>query len=592
MDNKLKGDLIKNIWFGIKTCFLASKKYFCIKLFVLCSTTVIPLINIFFWKIILNQCIDGKKAIRELFFFLMMYVALKLVMYLFVKIDEYTNRRYSEELQFYIEKEMIDKTSRMDLQYFDSASMGDKIRQARSNFNVMTEMTWVVFSIISKVINIGSTFVAVSLYKWWIGMVSLLVLIPYIIYNKRYFEKKLIFEKEQTRDNRKADYYEDALFDSITQFEIKLNGTGSYFIGHYKAIWNQLYKKNTSFELRHMISRTLLMLFNIMSEIIVIVFSIFDVIKEHIGIGDLQYNISMVSRLREQACGLVNDINCFLTNNKRMNELREFIAICPRIEKSGSRIPSKRPRIEFVDVTFKYANSDTYVLRNCSFVLEPDEKVGLVGLNGAGKSTIVQLILRFYDPDKGQILVDGIDLKEYDVYAIRRRFSVLFQEYVTYCLPIREVIALSDFEKKDDDEKLQEACRMGEFDDVISKWEKGFDTVLGRFYADDGKDLSGGQWQKAGLSRAYFRNADNVVLDEPSAALDPISENKIFHRLYNLSKGKRALIISHRLSNIKIADKILVLSDGHVIEQGNHSELMKKNGEYARLFKLQAERYV
>ena len=188
--------------------------------------------------------------------------------------------------------------------------------------------------------------------------------------------------------------------------------------------------------------------------------------------------------------------------------------------------------------------------------------------------------------------LDGIDLKEYNVYAVRRVFGVLFQDYVTYCLPLREIIALSDFDERSNDEKLKRACDISGASEIIKDWEQGFDSVLGRYYADNGKDLSGGQWQLIGLARAYFKDSEFMILDEPSAALDPISENRIFKQLYNLSKNKSSITISHRLSNTTLADKIFVIDDGHIIEQGSHAELLKQNGKYAHLFGLQASKYI
>ena len=320
--------------------------------------------------------------------------------------------------------------------------------------------------------------------------------------------------------------------------------------------------------------------------------SVVDVIGKKIGIGDLQYNLNMVSRLRSEAQSLMYNITRFINDNTRLIELQEFMAIKPQIEKSGTLKPSSNPKIEFCNVSFRYPNSEQYVLKDCSFTIEPHEKVGLIGLNGAGKSTIIKLMFRFYDPEEGCIKLDGADLKEYDIYAVRKVFGVLFQDFVTYCLPLREIIALSDFEKRFDDEKLKRACDISGVSEIIKDWEQGFDSVLGRYYADNGKDLSGGQWQLVGLARAYFKDSDYMILDEPSAALDPLSEDRIFEQLYHLSEGTSSVTISHRLSNTTLADKILVIDDGHIIEQGSHFELLKQGGKYAHLFNLQASKYI
>ena len=407
-----------------------------------------------------------------------------------------------------------------------------------------------------------------------------------------YAVHKLQMEKEQLRDNRRKDYYRDVFFNNDIQFEIKLNHIGAYFIGKYKETWQKLYKINKTEDVKHNIINTLIMIINVSSEFLVLTVSVFDVVNSYIGIGDLQYNLSMVSRLRSQSQMLMNKVNQFLNDNTRLIELQEFMDIEPEVEKSGTLKPSDNPKIKFCNVSFRYPNAEQYVLKDCSFTIEPHEKIGLIGLNGAGKSTIIKLMFRFYDPEEGCIKLDGVDLKEYDIYAVRKVFGVLFQDFVTYCLPLREIIALSDFDERFNDEKLKKACDISGASEVIKDWENGYDSVLGRYYADNGKDLSGGQWQLVGLARAYFKDSEYMILDEPSAALDPISEDRIFEQLYHLSEGESSVTISHRLSNTTLADKILVIGDGHIIEQGSHFELLKQNGKYAELFNLQASKYI
>lgn len=591
--NKIKllfSGLFKNVWFGIKTSFGASKFYFSMKLLTMFSTTAIPLFNIWLWKEVLNGIV-GKNSMLVMIC-LSLYLVLKLAAYLLGQFNVYINARYSDELQFYIETVMMEKTSRMDLAFFDSAKMGDKVRNARSNFNIMTNMTWLVFDILSATVNVIATLVIVSSYKWWLGIVTIALLIPFLIYNKKYTEKRLQMEKEQIRDNRKKDYYNGVFLDNNVQFEIKLNNIGDYFIGHYKEMWQKLYRINKKEDIKHNFRNLLIMLINVSAEALVLAISVMDVVSKAIGIGDLQYNLSMVSRLRSQSQALMDNVTKFLNNNTRLIELQEFMDIEPQTEKSGTKLPSENPRIEFCNVSFRYPSSEQYVLKDCSFTIEPHEKIGLIGLNGAGKSTIVKLMFRFYDPEEGVIKLDGVDLKEYDVYAVRRVFGVLFQDYVTYCLPLREIIALSDFGERFNDDKLNKACDISGASEIIRDWEHGFDSVLGRYYADNGKDLSGGQWQLVGLARAYFKDSEYMILDEPSAALDPISEDRIFEQLYHLSEGKSSVTISHRLSNTTLADKILVIGDGHIIEQGSHAELLKQNGKYAHLFNLQASKYI
>ena len=583
--------IIKNICFAVKISYCASKKYFCAKSALMLVATAVPLVTIRLWKEILNGISSGAGDISAVAVYLAAYLCIQFAVYLAAKIGGYINMRYWDEITFYIDGIMIEKTSKMDLMFFDSADMNDKLSNARSNFDILHSMPPLVFNIISEIITIVTTVAIVSAYKWWIGIITVLLLIPSVVYDQRYNKIRYQLNKEQIRDNRKMGYAEGVFFDNGTQFEIKLNDIGNYFIEKYTSIWKKLFKINRKADISHIIRSSFFGLINIFSEVMVLFVSVNDVASGSMLIGDLQYNISMVSRLRSQASKLFTDVNSLMLNNERINELQEFMSICPEIEKSGTLIPKDNPKIEFSHVYFKYYNTDRYVLNDCSFVIESGEKIGLIGLNGAGKSTIIKLMFRFYDPESGEIKLDGINIKEYDVYAVRRVFGVLFQDYVTYCLPLREIIALSDFENRYDDERLKYAADISGVSGIISKWEDGFDSVLGRYYTDNGKDLSGGQWQLVSLARAYFRDTRYMVLDEPSAALDPISEDRIFEQLYHLSEGKASVTISHRLSNTTLADKILVLEDGKIIEQGSHFELLKQGGKYAHLFNLQAEKY-
>lgn len=594
MNNKRENfsGIIKNVWFGIKISFLASKFYFSMKLIILLSTTAMPLLNIWLWKEVLNGITSFGQNAEHIVLCLCIYILLLLSSHLLFRFDSYVDDRYTDELIFYMEKMMMEKTAKMDLSFFDSAKMGDKVKHTRGSFVVVMNMSWVVFDIISAVINVAATLAIVCAYKWWLGLVTLLLLVPYMLYNKKHTEKRLRMEREQVRDNRKMEYYRDVFFNNDVQFEVKLHNTGDYFIAKYKDLWKKLYRINKAEDIKHSVLNTLITIVNVSSEFLVLAMSAFDVFGGIIGIGDLQYNLSMVTRLREQAGLLTQKINHFLNDNAKLLELQEFMDMEPKTEKSGTLKPSNNPKIEFCNVSFRYPNSEEYVLKNCSFAIEPHEKIGLIGLNGAGKSTIIKLMFRFYDPEEGCIKLDGVDIREYDVYAVRKIFGVLFQDYVTYCLPLREIIALSDFGERFNEEKLKKACDISGASDVIKDWEDGFDSVLGRYYADNGKDLSGGQWQLVGLARAYFKDSEYMILDEPSAALDPISEDRIFEKLYRLSEGKSSVTISHRLSNTTLADKILVIGDGHIVEQGSHFELLKQNGKYAELFRLQASKYV
>ena len=280
-----------------------------------------------------------------------------------------------------------------------------------------------------------------------------------------------------------------------------------------------------------------------------------------------------------------------LDNNIRITNFNKFLEWESLLKPCGTKKPESYFTIEFRDVSFQYPGSNKYVLENLNFSINSNEKVALVGKNGAGKSTIIKLILRYYDPTTGKILINGTDIKEYDIEILRKQFTVMFQDYANYAFTIKENITIADMDNKDNDEKVMDSCIKSGAENLISKFDKGIDTYLTGMFEEDGKELSGGEWQKIGLARTFFREGKIVVLDEPSAALDPEAEHYIFKKFSELSEGKGAILISHRLANIIMVDKIIVLDKTRIVEVGTHKELIERKGHYAYLFGLQAEKY-
>lgn len=580
----------KNILYSIYFSFIISKKFFIYKCILLIISAVFPFINAWIWKEILNE-ISSSRNIQTLVVLLCVYIFISVLSQLHSSLDEYVQMNYDDAISVYKDNKFIDLYTRVDLNFFDSASMNDKINIASGGYGALLDLTWMLFGLFSALISLIISFYIVSSYSVIIGLLTIVFLIPEFIYNRWYAKMRLKLQEQLERDSRKCGYYSSVFNDYSMQFEIKLNNIGGYFFQRYKELWEKLYRINRKQDIKNSLKTAMLGILQISSDIMVIVSSVLNAARMNIHIGDIQYNISMVASLRSNAVALFNSVNSILQNNDRIAYLNEFEKIKTISEKSGGRLPGKNPEIEFRNVSFRYPNSEDYVLKNCSFKLNTTEKNCLVGLNGSGKSTIIKLIFRFYEPEEGEILYDGVNLKEYDIRAVRKIFGVLFQEYVPYNIKLREIIALSDISQVNNDARLTAACEESGFSKVIETWENGFDSYLGRTFVSDGKDLSGGQWQLLGLSRAYFRQSDFMILDEPSASLDPITEDSLFRHLMQLSSDKGALTISHRLSNTILADSILVLEDGRIIEHGNHDDLMTLGGKYAHLFNLQAERY-
>ena len=276
-----------------------------------------------------------------------------------------------------------------------------------------------------------------------------------------------------------------------------------------------------------------------------------------------------------------------------LTDLLAFFEMKPTIQSKPNAIPAPRPIVrgfEFRNVSFKYPGSSRLILNGLNFHLQPGERVALIGENGQGKTTIVKLITRLYDPTEGQILLDGIDLREYSLEDLHRNIGVIFQDFMRYEMTARENIAVGSVDRIQQQDDIELAAHKSLADTVVSKLPAGYDQMLGRRF-EGGVELSGGEWQKMALARAYLRDAQLLILDEPTAALDARSELEVFERFAELTEGKMALLISHRFSTVRMADRIVVLSGGRLIEEGNHQELMARGGLYASMFEMQAASY-
>lgn len=579
---------LNSIWFSIRISYLASKKYFLLRLFTLASTTVLPLMAIWIWKEIINGIIYRR---ADFMVFLFIYLSLKIVIYLLERLEDYVNNRYATELQFYIESEMISRTACVDMSFFDSASLGDKVRRVRSNFFVVTDSTWTAFCILSELINVIASFIILLTINWWSALLVVLALVPEFLVKRKEASELVSLDNKMVRTLRKKEYYGNILIDSNSLMEVKFSDSGKFFIEKFHEQWQKMFLAQKDTKKKYVKLSIVGETIALLPEGIVLVLCVMKILAHSIEVGDLQFYLSIVERLREQAIKLFSEISKFLSNIERICEVKDFLDIKSVNEGKGSLEPANNPKIEFDDVYFCYPGTDTYVLNGCSFTIQSGERIGLLGVNGAGKTTIVKLLLGLYEPSKGRILLDGINLKEYDIEKVRKLFGVTFQDYVSYCLPLREIISFPDFSAKNDDKQMDLACQRSGFSKVISEWNEGYDTVIGRFYSDNGRELSGGEWQLLGMARAYFADRPIIILDEPSASVDPIQEDRLFEELYRLQRGKTSITISHRLSNTILADKLIILKNGKVIEEGSHSQLIKNDGEYAHLFNLQAKRY-
>ena len=586
-----------NIIFSIETINKVSKRYFFVRVTFLFSELLISYLSLFLWKNIINDLTvysenNNAVMLTAILITLIMYVTLILIQRIFGVYKKIFTYKFNDAIQFYLDSVMIKKTANCDLAFFDSPNLKRTMRLSRIYILNLQRMSEIVFDFIKHVSSLIIAIVFLASLNWIAVLIILSTSFPSIIVEFKNRKIDLEFDSNNAIHDQKMEYYCDLFFMESARQDIKINHSEKYIMQLYNEeweVWNDAKEKSEKKKFLNCNVGNVVLFFG---ECIVYCIAIFMLIQGDLAVGDISYYISLLTNFRSAYTGLFMLFVTYDDVSSKVDMIRNFLETEAAVEKSGTLIPSMNPIIEFRNVSFSYPNSANLVLNNCSFVINPGEVVGLVGLNGSGKSTIVKLICRFYDPIDGEILIDGINAKEYDIVKLRALFSVLFQDYVKYSFSLRENIALSDISRVECDEQILEAANKSLVSSFIEDWEKGIDENMTRQFDPNGKDLSGGQWQRVSLARAFFRNSPVILLDEPSSSLDPVAENKIFKDFTNLTKDKSALLISHRLSSITLADKILFLENGQIIEQGTHTEMLSIGGKYAQLFSTQANKYI
>ncbi len=398
---------------------------------------------------------------------------------------------------------------------------------------------------------------------------------------------------KQTPIRRQLDYLRLLAGSKEAAKELKLFSLSSYLTQQFTALSNQIYDEDVTLARRKFVASSLLSLLGTMGYYAAYVFVIWRTLLGAITIGTLTFLAGAILQASANIQQVFSTLAGIADQALFLTDLLAFFAMEPTIRSKPNALPaprSIRQGIEFRDVSFKYPGSERLILNHLNFFLHPGERVALIGENGQGKTTLVKLITRLYDPTEGQILLDGINLREYDLESLYREIGVIFQDFMRYEMTARQNIATGQIEQVEDLDKLRNAAEKSRSHDVIARLPLAYEQMLGRRF-DGGVDLSGGEWQKVALARAYLRDAQLLILDEPTAALDARSEFEVFQKFSELTAGKMALFISHRFSTVRMADRIVVLENGRVAEEGSHPQLVNQHGRYAEMFEMQAASY-
>ena len=489
--------------------------------------------------------------------------------------------------------QIMEHAATLDLENFEDPQFYDSLERARRQTVGRIGLVALLLGIAQSALTLASLLVALVAFNVWLLLLLVVAVLPSFIGETHFAGLSYSLLFKWTPERRELDYLRYVATSNVTAKEVKLFGLSGYFTRKYERLADEFYTANKALSTKRAATSGALTAVSTLGYYAANVFIIVDTVRGVLTLGDLTFLVGSFQRSRALISGILLRSADVYEQSLFLRDLFTFLEMTPAAPSPADPVPIPRriqDGIVFENVGFQYPDSDRWAIRGVSLHIGAGERVALVGENGAGKTTLVKLLARLYDPDEGRILLDGVDLKEYDVNELRRAIGVIFQDFVRYDLTMRENIAVGQIEALGDQSRIVEAAENSLADSVVSELEEGFEHMLGRRF-EGGANLSGGEWQKVGLARAYMRDAQVLILDEPTAALDAKAEYQVFERFAELTSGRMAVLISHRFSTVRMADRIVVLEHGSVIEDGTHEELLSLEGRYAELFTLQAAGY-
>jgi ATP-binding cassette subfamily B protein len=486
--------------------------------------------------------------------------------------------------------QLIEQAARLDLKDIEASQAQDKLLRARIQTMNGNPLMGAFLNQVQNVVTLTSFLVGLALYVPVLVCLLVVALLPTLLCELHFNEKAYDWSVAVTAERRQMEYIRHIGSAADSAKEVKLFGLGSFLAGRFAALAATLFRTHRSLAIRRAAWSSLFGALGSLAYYAAYGVVALSAVRGEISIGELIFVTGSLLRLNGLFEGAILDLTQIAAQAQYLDDFFSFMDMrssMPAQAKQRAFPAPLRQGVVFEDVGFRYPGKTDWAFRHLSFTLPAGETLALVGENGAGKTTIVKLLTRLYDPDEGRILVDGIDLREIDLEELRSHVGAIFQDFMRYNVTARENIGIGRVAGIDDLPRIVDAAAKSLADPLIATLPQGYDQMLGRTFAQ-GLDLSGGEWQKVAIARAYFRNADILILDEPTAALDARAEAEIFERFRNLSEAKTALLISHRFSTVRMADRIIVLENGAILESGSHAELIALGGRYAELFELQA----
>jgi len=510
-----------------------------------------------------------------------------------LRMIDYSDSLLANKYTRHVSIQVMKHASELDLTAYEDPIFYDRLERARVQATDRLVMIQSIGRLQLQVITAIGWTVAVMLYSPWLMLLLVAAVLPAFLGETHFAFLGYAKNFRQTPIKRQLDYLRQAGATKEAAKELKLFNLSQFFTGRFRKLSDVVYQQDVQLARRRLGIGSILSIISTGGYYGAYAYVIWRTLAGKWGIGTFYFLTAAILNASSNIQQVLSTLSGIADQALFLTDLLAFFEMKPTIRSKPNALPAPRPikqGFEFRDVSFVYPGTERRVLNRLNFHLSPGERVALIGENGQGKTTIVKLITRLYDPSEGQVLLDGVDLREYDLEDLYREIGVIFQDFMRYEMTARENIAVGKIDEIENKLMLEDAAHKSLADEVVAKLSAGYEQMLGRRF-ESGVDLSGGEWQKIALARAYLRDAQLLVLDEPTAALDARSEYQVFQRFAELTTGKMALFISHRFSTVRMADRIVVLENGSIAEEGTHEKLTRMGGRYAEMFEMQAASY-
>ena len=488
---------------------------------------------------------------------------------------------------------LMQHAATLDLAQFEDAEIYDHLERARRQTVGRIGLLTLILGTAQDIITLISLASVLLVQLPWLLLLLTVAVLPAFLGEAHFASLGYSLLFRWTPERRLLDYLRYMGASNESAKEVKLFGLSNLLVGRYADLSDKFYQENKRLAVKRNVVSTLLVTLGTLGYYGAYAVIIYRTVMGVFTIGTLTFLAGSFRQSRSLIQSVLLALSSIYEQSLYLSDLFTFFDVQPRVVSKPGAQAVPRPMqtgFRFENVGFRYPGSQRWAVRQLTFSFEPHERIALVGENGAGKTTLVKLLARLYDPDEGKVLLDGVDLRDYDLDSLRKNIGIIFQDFVRYDFILRENIGVSQVEAMNDEARIREAAKRSLADSVANRVPQGFDQMLGKRF-DNGVELSGGEWQKVALARAYMRDAQVLVLDEPTAALDARAEYEVFSRFAELTKGRMAVLISHRFSTVRMADRILVLKGGELVDDGTHEALVARGGLYAELFSLQAAGY-